>query len=67
MHLPRAYCNFKAEKQEKFRCRHFYLQKDENWVSTIKEKHIVVDTSQQSAYRNAIDIANQILKNETKN
>ena len=33
----------------------------------IKEKHIVVDTSQQSAYKNAIDIANQILKNETKN
>lgn len=33
----------------------------------IKEKHIVVDTSQQSAYKNAIDIANQITKNETKN
>lgn len=33
----------------------------------IKEKHIVVDTSQQSAYKNAIDIADQILKNETKN
>ncbi len=34
---------------------------------SIKEKHIVVDTSQQSANKNSIDIANRILKNETKN
>lgn len=33
----------------------------------IKEKHIVVDTSQQSTYMNAREIANQLLKNETKN
>ena len=33
----------------------------------IKEKHIVVDTSQQFTYKNAMDVANQILKNETKN
>jgi predicted kinase len=33
----------------------------------IKEKHILVDTSQQSTYMNAREIANQLLKNETKN
>ena len=33
----------------------------------IKEEHIVVDTSQQSTYMNAREIANQLLKNETKN
>ena len=33
----------------------------------IKEKHIVVDTSQQSTYMNAREIANQLLKNEIKN
>ena len=33
----------------------------------IKEKHIVVDTSQQSTYMSAREIANQLLKNETKN
>jgi len=33
----------------------------------IKEKHIVVDTSQQSTYMNAREITNQLLKNEIKN
>jgi len=42
-------------------------KKMRNSYQPIKEKHIVVDTSQQSTYINAREIANQLLKNETKN